>query len=207
MPPKNLSPLHPRQILLVQMVVLLHKQHIGDGQEQGRGEQIDPVRQHRRGAEVNEAKRHRQLQGHINQRHRHVAHLQLIRHQLIGVLAMRLPQILVQQDAMEDGHAAVDPIHQEEHDPRHVLRRQHQLKISTPRMATNKYDGTTKTGRPEDLPDFKHYLTALPREMGTCPSGNEPTRRRALRKRLIHASAPRTSPTSIKLSQLIQTNF
>ncbi len=33
-----------------------------------------------------------------------------------------------------------------------------------------------KTGRPEDLPDFIDYLTPLPREMGTGPSGNEPTR-------------------------------
>ena len=54
----------------------------------------------------------RQLQAHVEKRNLHMPDFQLIRHQLIGVLPMRLAQVLMAHDAMDNRAATVNPIHQ-----------------------------------------------------------------------------------------------
>ena len=50
---------------------------------------------------VYEPERDSELQAHVNETHYHMTHPQLIRHQLIRVLSMSLPQVLMQHDSME----------------------------------------------------------------------------------------------------------
>ena len=55
-----------------------------------------------------------------------MAYLQFIGHQLIGVLAVRLAEILVQHYAVTDGKAAVHSIDEQEYQPRDVARASNQ---------------------------------------------------------------------------------
>ena len=55
-----------------------------------------------------------------------MAHSELISHQLIRMLAMRLTKILMQHDTMNNGQRSVNAVYQEEHDVRHILRCHHQ---------------------------------------------------------------------------------
>ena len=131
----------------MEVIILLHEQHIGRHQHQARHDQVDPVRQHRLRAQVDEAQGNHQLDDHIQQRDHHVAHPQLVRHQLVGVLAVRLAQVLVQHDAVDDGQRAVHPVHQEEHDVCNVLRRQHQAAQGEQDDERNADDGHNQVRR------------------------------------------------------------
>ena len=110
----------------MQMVIFHLKQHVSHGQHDARCHQIDLVRQHGVRAQVDESQRHHQLQAHINQRNHHMTHLQLIRHQLVRVLSVRLPQVLMQHNAVENGQRTVDTINKEEYNVCNILSHQHQ---------------------------------------------------------------------------------
>ena len=76
--------------------------------------------------------------------------------------------------------------------PQHMER--HYIPGQSPKLSSQTFH--LKKGRPEDLPDFIDYLTALPREMGTCPSGNVSARHRAWSTK-THAS-PTKPPEGIQ---------
>lgn len=114
----------------MQVVVLLLEKHIGEREQRQGGDKVDPMpshkRQFRRGrkhrAEVYEAQGHCELQQGVEGSDFHVADLKLIGHQLISVLAVRLAQVVVQQDAMAYGKASVHAIDQQEYEICHVAR-------------------------------------------------------------------------------------
>ena len=56
-----------------------------------------------------------------------MTYLQFVCHQLIRMLAVRLTQVLMQEDTMTDGQAAIHAIHQEEEQPCNVTRSHNQL--------------------------------------------------------------------------------
>ena len=74
----------------MEVIILTHEQQIGSCQEEAGNDQVCPMCRYGVGAKVDESQRDGQLQGHIEQAHRQVAHAQFIRHQLVGVQA--LPQ-------------------------------------------------------------------------------------------------------------------
>lgn len=82
------------------MVVLLLEQHIRYCQHHEGPNQIHPVAEDIIRAHIDEAQAHQQLHHHIQHAHLHVPNLQLIAHQLIGMLAMRLTQILMKYDTV-----------------------------------------------------------------------------------------------------------
>ena len=110
------------QVLLVEMVVLLHEEHIRTTQHKTGHDQIDPVSKQGIRAEIDESQGDNQLDAHIQEADHDMAHPQLIGHQLIRMLAVRLPQMLVQLDAMRDRQAAVHAIHQQQHQIRDIPR-------------------------------------------------------------------------------------
>ena len=85
------------------------------------------MRKNRIRAKINKPKRHNKLQSHIEERHLHMPNLQLIRHQLVRMLPMRLPQILMQHNPVTDSQHTIHPIHQEEDQVRHIPRLHNQL--------------------------------------------------------------------------------
>ena len=108
------------KIFLMQMVILLHEEHIGYGKEKHNTNHITPMSKDCVGDNVNHDERDDQLQEHIERAHYHMTHPQLIRHQLIRMLAVRLTKPLVQHDTVDDSQTAVHAIHDEQHHPRHV---------------------------------------------------------------------------------------
>ena len=92
----------------MQMIVLLHEEHVCGAKNHKRGDEVDPVCKNSIRAKEDKPEAYRQLQRQIKKAHRHMAHLQLVRHQLIAVLPVRFPKMLVQHDAMEDGQATVN---------------------------------------------------------------------------------------------------
>ena len=87
-------------------------------------------RQSRRGrkrrAEVYEAQRHSELQQRVEGRNLHMPYPQFIGHQLVRMLAVRLAQVLMQQDAMAYGKASAHAIDQKEDEICHVARRENE---------------------------------------------------------------------------------
>ena len=81
------------------------------------GDKRQAARGRKKRANEYEAERHGQLQGHVNHAHKRMRHLQLIRHQLVHMLAVRLAEILVKQDAMGNRAATVNAVNQQEDQP------------------------------------------------------------------------------------------
>ena len=98
----------------MQMIVLLLEQHIRHGQYHSCTQEVHLMRQDIIRTHIDEAQRHHQLQGHIQQAHLHVTNLQFVSHQLISTLPVRLIQVLVQHDAVADGQYTIHTIHQQE---------------------------------------------------------------------------------------------
>ena len=98
----------------MQMIVLLLEQHIRYCLHYEGTDQIHPVAKDIIWAQIDESQAHHQLHRHIQQTHLHVANLQFVRHQLVGVFAMCLAQVLVQHDAVADGQYTIHTIHQQE---------------------------------------------------------------------------------------------
>lgn len=109
----------------MQMIILLLEQNICNGQKHECHGKVNPMPGDKtqsafplqQRAKVYEAQRHDKLQKHIYATHKRMRHLQLICHQLIGVLAMGLPELLVQQDTVTDGQTAIDAVNQQENEP------------------------------------------------------------------------------------------
>lgn len=101
-------------------VVPPHEEDVGDGEDDERTDQIDPVDKHegeagKRGeawAAPDEAEGNQQLEGHIHQLDYNVAETELIRHQLIRVLPVGLTEVFVQQNPMDDRHTQLRIGHQ-----------------------------------------------------------------------------------------------
>ena len=114
----------------MQVIILLFEQYISNGQQDKGQCQINPMPGHQRQpgsrgknrAKVDEAQRYYKLHKHINAAHQRMRHLQLIGHQLVRMLAVRLAQVLVQQDAMAYGKASIHAIDQQEDEICHVAR-------------------------------------------------------------------------------------
>lgn len=79
------------------------------------------------GTQVDEAQRHRQLHGHIEETYLHMSYLQLVGHQLVGVLAVRLTQVLVKHDAVDNRAASIHAVYQQEHQVGDVARLHYQF--------------------------------------------------------------------------------
>ena len=109
------------QILLMQMVVPLHEQHIPSPQEQNHADKVNPMGQRGGGDQVDEDQGNQQLQAHVEQGDGHVREVQLVRHQLVGVLAVGLAQGLVQQDTMHNRQTAVHAIDNQKDQPSDVV--------------------------------------------------------------------------------------
>lgn len=110
----------------MQVIVFVHKYHIRQYQCCTCTHKIYPVRQQCIRAKINKTERYYQLHSHIQQAHRHVAHLQFVRHQLVRMFSVCLSQMLMQHHAMEDGHTAINTKHDKEHGIRHILCHHHQ---------------------------------------------------------------------------------
>ena len=110
------------------MIILLLEQNICNGQKHECRSKVNPMPGDKtqsalplqQRAKVYEAQRHCKLQKHIYATHKRMRHLQLICHQLIGVLAMGLPELLVQQDTVTNGQTAIDAVNQQENQSNNV---------------------------------------------------------------------------------------
>ena len=107
------------------MIVLLHEQQIRDEQHQADAQQISPVPQGRV-RNQDHTGTNDQLQHHVQRRDHRVLHPQLIRHDLVGMLPVRLAQIFMQQDPVDNREHRVDPIDRQKHDVRDVFRLENQ---------------------------------------------------------------------------------
>ena len=87
----------------MQMVVLLHEQHICYGEKEKDTDEVYPMCKYGIGNKVYKAKGNGELQKHIEARYLYMPDFKLIRHNLIRMLSMRLPQILMKHDAVADG--------------------------------------------------------------------------------------------------------
>lgn len=118
----------------MQVVVLLFEQHISECEQRQGGSKINPMPSHKRQssrgrkrrAEVYESQRHCELQQGVEGSDFYVPDFKLIGHQLVRMLAVRLAQVLVQQDAMAYGKASVHAIDQQEDEICHIARRENQ---------------------------------------------------------------------------------
>lgn len=112
------------------MIIFLLEQNVSHGQQNQSEGKVNPMTGNKgqtRGrsdyrTKIYKAQRYKQLQSHIYQTNNRMRHLQFIGHQLVGVLAMRLSQVLVQQDAMAYGKASIHAIDQQEYEICHVAR-------------------------------------------------------------------------------------
>ena len=111
----------------MQMIVLPLEKHICHSESHQSAHQIPPVRLNGIGAQINESQRHGQLHTHVDASHYRMRHLQLICHQLIRMLPVRLAQILVQQDSVAYGQNTVHAIYEKENQPCDVLSLHRQL--------------------------------------------------------------------------------
>lgn len=111
----------------MQMIILPLEKHISDSQHHHNRNQIHPMRTHGIRNRINKYQRYHQLQAHVEQRYLHMSYLQFIRHQLERMLAMRFSQVLVQHDTMNDGQTAIDAIHHQQQQVRHILRPNNQF--------------------------------------------------------------------------------
>lgn len=74
----------------MEMVVFFHKDDVGGAEQQQDGGEIDPAGGGGVGDEQNRTGADRELQQGVERRHFHMADMQLVRHELVGVLAVRL---------------------------------------------------------------------------------------------------------------------
>ena len=86
------------------------------------GHKRQSSRGRKRRAEVYESQRHSELQQRVEGRNLHMPYTQFIGHQLVRMLAVRLAQVLMQQDAMAYGKASIHAIDQQEYEICHVAR-------------------------------------------------------------------------------------
>ena len=98
----------------MQMIIFLLEQHIRYCEQQEGTYQIHPVAEDIIRAHIDETQRHHKLHCHIQQAHLHVTYLQFVCHQLIGMFAMRLAQVLMQHDTVANGQNTIHTIHQQE---------------------------------------------------------------------------------------------
>ena len=92
------------------MVVLFHKQQICCRESYDNNAKIDIMvkwQEYKPG-------RNNELYCHIQRRHRHVRHVQLVGHQLVCVLAVSLAEVLVQLYAVADGENCVGTVYSQQ---------------------------------------------------------------------------------------------
>ena len=77
-------------------------------------------------AYVDKAQTDCQLQKHIQQTDLYMPYLQLICHQLESMFPVRLTQVLVEHDAMDNRAAAIHAINQQEDQICHILRKRNE---------------------------------------------------------------------------------
>ncbi len=83
-----------------------------------------------------QSRRDKELQGHVDGRDDDVWHAQLVGHQLVGMFAVCLAEVLVQLYAVADGQDGVGAVHGQEGDVGEVLRLEYQ-----PAEGKKKYEG------------------------------------------------------------------
>ena len=110
----------------MEVVVFSHEEDVGGAEQEKDGGEIDPARGGGVGHEQDCGGADGQLQERVERRHLHVADVQLVRHQLVGVLAVCLAEVLVQHDAVADGQHRVHSVDGEQHDPAQVAGPQNQ---------------------------------------------------------------------------------
>lgn len=110
----------------MQMIVLAHKQNVAHTQHKTNRNKIAPM-PGRCVRNQDQAGANGQLQDSIDGRYQRMLHTQLVGHQLIGVLAVRLAQILVQHDSVADSQDRIHTIYSQEHNVRKVARLQNQF--------------------------------------------------------------------------------
>lgn len=101
----------------MQMIILKLEQYIGGTQDQYDSYRINPLVYR----QIYQSQGHRSLYRHINGCDRSVRNLQLIGHKLESMLPVRLEDILLQHQSVQDGQYGIDSIDNEQHDPKHVL--------------------------------------------------------------------------------------
>ena len=93
------------------MVIFSHKQEVCQSEDNQHCHRVRPLQAVRYGKQ---AARDYQLQDKIKGGNRSVRDMQLVGHQLVGVLAVRLAQMLVQKDAVDDGQDGIHTIDPEQ---------------------------------------------------------------------------------------------
>ena len=110
----------------MEVVVFSHEDDVGGAEQEQHGGEIDPARGGGVGQEQDGGGADGQLQQGVERRHLHVADVQFVGHQLVGVLAVRLAEVLVEHDAVADGQHRVHSVDGEQHDPAEVAGPQNQ---------------------------------------------------------------------------------
>lgn len=110
----------------MEVVVFSHEDDVGGAEQEQDGGEIDPARGGGIGQEQDGGGADGQLQQGVERRHLHVADVQFVGHQLVGVLAVRLAEVLVEHDAVADGQHRVHSVDGEQHDPAQVAGPQNQ---------------------------------------------------------------------------------
>ena len=114
------------QVLLMEMVVLLHEDDVGRAEHKQHAAEVSPADAGGGSGEQDCAGADDQLQQRVERRHEHVTDAQLVGHQLVGVLAVRLPEVLMQHHAVADGQHHVHPVDRQQHYPAQVAGAQNQ---------------------------------------------------------------------------------
>lgn len=124
----------------MQVEVFLHEEHVDDAEDGNlQGDCED-------GWAGNDPCAARSLHGHIDERHRDMRDVELVRHELVEVLAVRQGDVLVKHQAVQDGEAAVYTIDDEERQPCDVVRRDDEIADSKENDERYRH-GTGVTGK------------------------------------------------------------
>ena len=133
------------------MIILHLKQHVGYCHDHRNRNQVYPMCCHCIWNQIDESEAHRQLQAHIQQRDLHMPNLQLIAHQLIRMLSMRLAQIFVQHNPMAYRQHTIHTIYHQQHQVRQIPRLHNQFTDSKQHDECDSY-GTNISSKALRLP-------------------------------------------------------
>ena len=111
------------EVFFMEVVVFPHEQQIGAAEDGEYDAHINPMLDRQQDHPEGDDHLHHHIKGRDDQ----MGHLQFVGHELVGMLAMRLSEMFVQEDAMADGQHGVNAINGEEDDVGEVVFHHHQL--------------------------------------------------------------------------------
>lgn len=101
----------------MQMIILTFEQYVRGTQNQYDRYRIYPLIYR----QIYQSQGHHSLYRHIDGCDHGVRHLQFIGHKLEGMFPVRLEDVLLQHQPVQDGQYGIDSIDHKQHDPEHIL--------------------------------------------------------------------------------------